>query len=192
MPLGLPFPARRTGTRAFGRAGSFDFTVFGTFDFEHVFRGHRFRFHGVAAFCAWFSLRQFRGGRFVERRLDFLQFGRRPRGRSLVGWCRDAWSCSAPVRRRSRHGPTEWVTAGVRDGDSSGSMVRVRFDAYARVFHAAGLRRGEDHAEVASSEAAATQGDDRNRTGVNGFAGRRVATPPRRRRGPEGYRPLIP
>ena len=37
-------------------------------------------------------------------------------------------------------------------------MVRVRFDAYARVFHAAGFRRGEDHSEVGWSEAAAPNG----------------------------------
>jgi hypothetical protein len=32
------------------------------------------------------------------------------------------------------------------------------------------------------------EGDDRNRTGVNGFAGRCVATPPRRRKGDQAYR----
>jgi hypothetical protein len=34
------------------------------------------------------------------------------------------------------------------------------------------------------------EGDDRNRTGVNGFAGRCVATPPRRQVGIPGYRPV--
>jgi hypothetical protein len=33
------------------------------------------------------------------------------------------------------------------------------------------------------------EGDDRNRTGVNGFAGRCVATPPRRQKVPKGIGP---
>ena len=37
---------------------------------------------------------------------------------------------------------------------------------------------------AATTFRSATEGDDRNRTGVNGFAGRCVTTPPRRRSGP--------
>jgi hypothetical protein len=50
------------------------------------------------------------------------------------------------------------------------------------------IRRGTVPAPGSSDGIAATaarQGDDRNRTGVDGFAGRCVATPPRRR-GSEG------
>src|ERR1700677_4119250 len=41
---------------------------------------------------------------------------------------------------------------------------------------------------IRSRDLAAGEGDDRNRTGVDGFAGRCVATPPRRQEGSTAYR----
>lgn len=53
----------------------------------------------------------------------------------------------------------DWVVAGVRDFEHDvGSLVPVGFDAYARVFHPAGLSDGATSIEVSWAEVAAANG----------------------------------
>jgi hypothetical protein len=100
------------------------------------------------------------------------------------GWRRRNADCRSPPggRRRVRGGPysdLHWLT-------TSDVLQATSAAPCARVAARAGQARESSllataYRPRAHSARCCARGDDRNRTGVDGFAGRCVATPPRRR-----------